>query len=227
MTILPFLTSLAVALGLGFIIGLERQLTSRSMGIRTGVLVCMGASLFTSFAFCVPSGDVTRMAAQIVSGVGFLGSGIIFKDGFNIRGINTAATIWCTAGIGVMTGAGLYLYAAVAAICLTAANVLMRLLSNRMDFWRFTDDSGGMFRLTLTCAPDGERAVRSKLALLLAGNKTYLLNLGHKRLHDGTVGFEAKFIYDSRDYAEHNEYIVGQLLELASVRDVEWDAFYT
>lgn len=129
---LLFLQHICVALGLGCAIGLERQFTGHSIGIRTGMLVCIGAALFTSFAYCIPDGDVSRMAAQIVTGVGFLGSGIIFKDGFNIRGINTAATIWCTAGIGVMAGAGLYVYAAISTGCLIVVNLALRFFLYRV-----------------------------------------------------------------------------------------------
>ncbi len=109
-----FLFNLLAAVAFGAFVGLERQLTGHPTGIRTCVLVCVGACLFTSFPYCIPGGDVTRAAMQVVSGVGFLGSGIIFKDGSNVRGLNTAATIWCTAGIGVFTGAGLYIFALLA-----------------------------------------------------------------------------------------------------------------
>ena len=131
MTALLFLQNIVVALALGFVIGLERQITGHSIGIRTGILVCIGASLFTSFASCVPGGDITRMACQVVTGVGFLGSGIIFKDGFNIRGINTAATTWCTAGVGVLVGGGLHDYAAIVAGALVVVNLALRFCSRR------------------------------------------------------------------------------------------------
>lgn len=226
MTIYVFIQNIGVALGLGCVIGLERQMTGHSIGIRTGVLVCMGASLFTSFSFCVPSGDVTRIAAQIVSGVGFLGSGIIFKDGFNIRGINTAATIWCTAGVGVLTGAGLYLYAAAATVCLTVANIVLRLVSNRLLHWKIADDNGGTFRLHLTCSQEREDEIRKKLVSLLSENRTYLLSLSRKMLQNQTMQFEAKFVYDGTDYTENNERIVCELLQKSSVHSVEWDVSY-
>lgn len=223
MPLIDFLQNLGIAFGLGCVIGLERQLTGHSMGIRTGILVSVGASLFTAFSFCVPSGDVTRMAAQVVSGVGFLGSGIIFKDGFNVRGINTAATIWCTAGIGVMAGAGLHLYALIATGCLTIVNIILRFVSNRMIRWRFTDDSGGTFSLTVTCSMERESEVRDKLVNLLSGKKTYLLTLGRKKIQNRSVLFETKFVYDGGDYTGYNEKIANELLQIESVCDVEWN----
>lgn len=212
-------------MGLGCVVGLERQITGHSIGIRTGVLVCMGASLFTTFSFCVPSGDVTRIAAQIVSGVGFLGSGIIFKDGFNIRGINTAATIWCTAGIGVLAGAGLYLYATVATACLTLANIVLRQVSKRMVRLKSADDSGGAFRFNITCSLESADKVRKKLVDLLSEEKTYLLALSQKELQNQTIQFEAKFVYDGTNYTENNERIACELLKEASVCGVDWDVF--
>ncbi|MFR5632711.1 MAG: MgtC/SapB family protein [Monoglobales bacterium] len=223
MTILQFLQNIGVAIGLGCAIGLERQVTGHSIGIRTGVLVCIGASLFTSFAYFVPDGDVSRMAAQIISGVGFLGSGIIFKDGSNVRGINTAATIWCTAGIGVMAGAGLYLYAALATGCLVAVNLALRFLSRRMVHWQITDDSGGVFRLSLAGSQENESEVRKKITTLLSEKKNYLFSLDCKKIPDQAMLFEAKFVYGGKDYVENNERIASEMLNLESVRDVKWN----
>lgn len=97
MPLLDFIIRIACAVLLGFCIGLERQLTGHIAGIRTNILVCLGACLFTVFSQLTFAPDPTRIAAQVVTGIGFLCSGIIFKDGFNVRGLNTAATIWCTA----------------------------------------------------------------------------------------------------------------------------------
>ena len=88
-----FLLNLLAVVLLGAAVGLERQLTRHAAGIRTCVLVCVEACLFTFFPFCIQGGDVTRAAMQVVGGVGFLGSGIIFKEVSNVRGLNTAATI--------------------------------------------------------------------------------------------------------------------------------------
>lgn len=223
MTLLQLTQNLCAALGLGCVIGLERQLTGHSIGIRTGVLVCMGAALFTSFPFCIPDGDVTRMAAQIISGVGFLGSGIIFKDGYNVRGINTAATIWCTAGIGILAGAGLYLYAIVATLGLTVVNLILRLLSSRMERWHFPDESGRLFRLCVTCPLDAEGIVRKKMTALLSNQKTELLSIGRRNTTNGMACLEARFFYEGSDYAENNEKIARELSAANPSLDMEWE----
>ena len=95
------------ALACGAVIGSERQVRQRMAGLRTNALVSLGAAGFVIFSGLFPDEvSHTRVAAQIVSGIGFLGAGIIFRDGFNIHGLNTAATLWCSAGVGMMAGAG-------------------------------------------------------------------------------------------------------------------------
>lgn len=99
--------NLMTALGCGAMIGSERQVRQRMAGLRTNALVALGAASFVTFSGLFPDEvSHTRVAAQIVSGIGFLGAGIIFRDGFNIHGLNTAATLWCSAGVGMMAGAG-------------------------------------------------------------------------------------------------------------------------
>src|SRR5258707_7482603 len=99
--------NLAVAFCLSAAIGFERQWRIRLAGLRTNTLVALGAASFVVFAALVPGeGSPTRVAAQVVSGIGFLGAGLIFREGMSVRGLNTAATLWCSAAIGVLAGAG-------------------------------------------------------------------------------------------------------------------------
>ena len=95
--------NLAVAVVLGSAIGFERQWRHRLAGLRTNTLVALGAASFVVFEALVPDeSSPTRIAAQVVSGVGFLGAGVIFREGLNVRGLNTAATLWCSAAVGVL-----------------------------------------------------------------------------------------------------------------------------
>ncbi|MDE3025629.1 MAG: MgtC/SapB family protein [Acidobacteriota bacterium] len=116
---------LAVAAGLGGAVGLERELRERQAGLRTHLVVCVGAALFTlvsayGFRDVVEQGrivvDPTRIAAQIVSGIGFLGAGAIIRQGLSVRGLTTAATLWLVAAIGMAVGAGFYSGAVIATL---------------------------------------------------------------------------------------------------------------
>jgi putative Mg2+ transporter-C (MgtC) family protein len=121
------LARLALAAGLGAAIGLERELRERQAGLRTHLLVALGAALFTivsAFGFhdvltnsSHPVAlDPSRIAAQIVTGVGFLGAGAIIRQGISVRGLTTAATLWVVAAIGMACGAGLYTLAITATV---------------------------------------------------------------------------------------------------------------
>lgn len=104
-----FLLRVSIALLLGALIGAERQLRQRLTGLRTNALVSTGACLFVLMTQAVPGmapADASRVAAYVVSGIGFLGGGVIMRDGFNVRGLNTAATLWCTAAVGVLCSLG-------------------------------------------------------------------------------------------------------------------------
>ena len=110
---------LLLALALGGILGTERELRDKSAGLRTLMFICAGAALFTIFSvrLAVSAGaasDATRIASQIVSGIGFLGAGAIIRDRGEIRGLTTASMIWIVAALGVGIGSGLYLYATLA-----------------------------------------------------------------------------------------------------------------
>jgi putative Mg2+ transporter-C (MgtC) family protein len=104
----------ALAAALGALIGLEREWRGYPAGVRTMALVCMGSALFADMSRQYGGDD--RIAAQIVSGIGFLGAGLIFREGFTVRGVTTAATIWASAAVGVAVGAEAYLLAALSAV---------------------------------------------------------------------------------------------------------------
>ncbi|OGO47467.1 MAG: hypothetical protein A2W34_00055 [Chloroflexi bacterium RBG_16_64_32] len=106
---LAILGRLAFAVVLGGLIGLERELRGYPAGIRTMALITMGAMLFTDVSQILGGDD--RVAAGIVTGIGFLGAGVIFREGYTVRGITTAATIWASAAIGMAIGRELYLVA--------------------------------------------------------------------------------------------------------------------
>src|SRR5258708_32076246 len=103
-----FALRLWLAIGMGAIVGLERQWRQRMAGTRTNALVSAGAAAFVMCGLLLDNDPTARgrIVSYVVSGVGFLGAGVIFKDGANVRGLNTAATIWCSATIGALSGLG-------------------------------------------------------------------------------------------------------------------------
>src|SRR5260370_33296320 len=117
---------LALALLLGSAIGFERQLHQKMAGLRTNALVALGSCGFVVFSMLVGQGDPTRVAAQVVSGIGFLGAGIILREGINVHGLNTAATLWCSAMVGTFAGGGYSAPSGVAAGFVVATNLLLR-----------------------------------------------------------------------------------------------------
>jgi putative Mg2+ transporter-C (MgtC) family protein len=131
-----FAARAGVALVLGALIGLERQWRQRTAGLRTNALVALGAALFEEFAVLLsgqPGVDPTRIAAYVVSGIGFLGAGVILRDGIHVRGINTAATIWCSAAVGVLAGAGYLPAAAIGTVLVLTAHLALRPVAQRVD----------------------------------------------------------------------------------------------
>jgi len=131
---LDTLVSLVTAFVFGTLIGVERQYRQRSAGLRTNVLVAVGAAAFVDLAnhLTGPEGSV-RVIAYVVSGIGFLGAGAIMKEGMNVRGLNTAATLWASAAVGCSAGADMIAQAALLTIFVLGGNTLLRPLVNAIN----------------------------------------------------------------------------------------------
>ena len=119
-----FVIRLVVAQLLGAAIGVERQWRHRLAGIVTNALVCTGAAIFTMLGTMAGEHDPIRVVAYVVSGIGFLGGGVILREGFSVHGLNTAATLWCSASVGCVTGAGFIWQASAAAAAVITGNVV-------------------------------------------------------------------------------------------------------
>jgi len=122
---------LLVAGVLGFVVGLEREWSGKEAGLRTMILICLGAALFSELSAALvagTSGDPTRITANIVTGIGFLGAGTILRTEGQVRGMTTAATIWVVAAIGVAAGSGQFIRA-------TGTTVLVLLILTPLRWW--------------------------------------------------------------------------------------------
>ncbi|MFJ6327957.1 MULTISPECIES: MgtC/SapB family protein [unclassified Rhizobium] len=133
----PFLDttlSLAAAFILGTLIGAERQYRQRTAGLRTNVLVAVGAAAFVDLAQRIAgTTEAVRVISYVVSGIGFLGAGVIMKEGMNVRGLNTAATLWCSAAVGACAGTDMIAEAALLTVFVLAGNTLLRPLVNLIN----------------------------------------------------------------------------------------------
>ena len=125
MNFLDFAIGLSVCFLLSFVLGLERQYRRRSLGLRTMILVALGSYMFVSFSFLI-SGyqiDVSRIASQVVAGIGFLGAGTILRDGFSVKGLTTAASLLAVTCIGLVVGAGFYLGGIIATLIVSKSRI--------------------------------------------------------------------------------------------------------
>jgi putative Mg2+ transporter-C (MgtC) family protein len=154
------------ALVVGLAVGLERQLHQRVAGTRTNALVAAGAAAFTmAGAALSPNPDTqARIAAQIVSGIGFLGAGVIFKEGASVHGLNTAATIWCSAAIGTLFGLGQYFLGLLTGGIVLVTNVMLRPLAYKLHPLQApTNEQAVTYCLTVECAAQDQMNVRDCL----------------------------------------------------------------
>lgn len=189
---IDFLIRIGAALGLGFLLGLERELTNKYAGLRTHILVCLGACAFTIISiYGFPSyatgdnvlvdqatgiRDTGRVAAQVVSGIGFIGAGAVLRNGPMIIGLTTAATLWISAAIGMICGVGMYDVAIVTTLASVAVLTLIRVFERKILPSGFK--RARRFKLTVYC--DGNDV--SKIQEYLSSNILRIEDFSAKRL---------------------------------------------
>lgn len=135
-----FVMRLIICFSLSFIIGLEREIRGSSAGLRTNIIVCIGAFLFVSASFNSYDDDMMRIPSQVISGIGFLGAGAITISENKIGGLNTAATIWVVAAIGVLVGLKLIFEACVGTGIIIFTNLFIRRVKKSINIARYLDD---------------------------------------------------------------------------------------
>ena len=128
---IDIIIKVAISIFLGYLIGYERERQGKVVGTRTVSLIALGSALFVIMSPSIFNGDNSRIVAQVVSGIGFLGAGIIFKDGNTVRGLTTAATIWCSAAIGCLCGLGMYKEAAIGTAGVLFVNTVFRYIKHK------------------------------------------------------------------------------------------------
>lgn len=130
MEITDFIYRLLMAMLVGGLVGLEREWSNKSAGLKTNMLVAIGACIYVLISLRVSGSsegsDPTRIIGQIVTGIGFLGGGVILRTGLNVQGLTTAATIWCSAALGCLAGLGMYVETLISAAAVLIVNLVFR-----------------------------------------------------------------------------------------------------
>lgn len=221
---------LRVLIGLvcGTLIGMERQWRARSAGLRTNALVALGATLFVvmgGFGFGSASSDPTRVAAQVVSGIGFLGAGVIMQQGTTISGMNTAATLWASAAVGCLAGAGMYLIAAAGTVAVVLTNMLMRPFARVLDRLRggHGEHTALEYDLAIDCTADHEPVVRALLSRSLAGSALSVQAISTRPRKHGGVRVRATVTASEHADAEV-EALLHHLVPEPAITGVSWSA---
>lgn len=223
---LEFLARLGAALLLGTLVGLERQWRQRMAGTRTNALVATGAAAFVMCAFLVR--DTSRSEAQIVSyvvsGVGFLGAGVIFKDGGSVRGLNTAATIWCSAAIGAICGLGQLPYGATVCGAVLLTNIVLRPLAYRLyPIQQISDEQEATYIFELICRMEDEARMRALLLQAIANKPLMLTSLSSEDMEDiQKLKVSALIKGSGRQDPQQLEELVARLSLEAGVTSVSW-----
>lgn len=219
---------LLAALLLGAVIGVERQYRQRAAGLRTNALVALGAAAFSLVGFTIPGeASPSRMAAQVVSGIGFLGAGAIMREGLNVKGLNTAATLWCSAAVGIGCGAGLFALAGVTAGLIVVVNIVIRPIIAAIDRApRSGEEYERAFAITATVTAEGKAALRQRMVKQIAASEARLqrLDSDNEAGRDGEaprVMLTARVIIGGRA-EDRMEEIVGQLSLDPSVTRAGW-----
>ncbi|MET9258768.1 MgtC/SapB family protein [Amycolatopsis sp. NPDC004079] len=228
MTTAEMLLRLGAGVGLGTVIGFERQYRARMAGLRTNALVAAGSTLFvllSAHGFSGASADPTRVAAQIVSGIGFLGAGVILREGLTVRGLNTAATLWCSAAVGSLAGAGLYTAAGAGTAVVMAVNIALRPLGRVVDRRPATGrETPTSYTFLAVTKDDAEAHVRALLVQALARTDFALQSVTSTNTDTaGQVQVRAELSADQRD-DKQMESAVSRLSMEPSVTSVRWQA---
>lgn len=177
-----FLFNLSICFLLSFLIGMERQYRKRIIGLRTTILVSLGAFLFVTFSFSVGSLDLSRIASQVVTGIGFLGAGVILKDGKKIRGLTTAATLWCDAAIGILCAGGAIFEAILGTLIILFANIILRHINKLINNLSDTKNSLIKSKLSLTGREKEIVEIKKEILEFLSGqNQVDITNINLKR----------------------------------------------
>jgi putative Mg2+ transporter-C (MgtC) family protein len=225
LSIAEFALRLAMGVGCGALIGIERQWQARRAGLRTNALVATGATLFVLYAVVTKDTSATRMASYVVSGVGFLGGGVILREGFNVHGLNTAATLWCSAAVGVLAASGHYLFTLIATGTIVGIHLVGRPLGHLIDRDNVVeeDEDDQPYQLQVICRPKSEKYARAQIVQRTSGGDFVLRGIHTGHAGDDSVALTAYLLSDGHA-PSRLETLVAELSLQAGIQAVHWYA---
>jgi putative Mg2+ transporter-C (MgtC) family protein len=222
---LEFTLRIVVAFLAGVLIGLERQWRQQRAGLRTNALVSTGAAAFVAVSSMMPGdSSPTRIASQVVSGIGFLGAGVILREGLNVRGLNTAATLWCSAAAGTLAGLGFFVPSIITTAMVVAANIILRPLGKRMNAHKGSArDLPVCYRLQATCLERDEEHIRSLLMQCLSGDNILVKALRSELIEGSAkVHVQAEVITSGR-HDRNMEQVIKRLTAEPGITALSWE----
>lgn len=203
---------------LGTLIGLERQLRHKMSGIITNALVSVGTTLFMIFGHQFSADTSARMAAQIISGIGFLGGGVIIRDGFSVRGINTAATLWCSAAIGLLCSHGHVRYALIGTGMILIANVGLKPIAIWLENSKLgNQDVSFEYEITVECAAPNEQDIVERIRKILAFQKGLIRGAESRMIEDSNY---VRLRINMSLYGQNDEMLADMLTGIKQDYDV-------
>jgi putative Mg2+ transporter-C (MgtC) family protein len=222
------LVSLLAAFVLGAAIGFERQVRQRTAGLRTNTLVAVGAAIFVDMAGRLNgSAGAAQVVAYVVSGVGFLGAGVIMREEGNVRGINTAATLWGSAAVGACAGSHLFVEAVLGATFVLAANTLLRPIVDAINRRPIDVASAEVTYSVFVIAPrDNQKPARECLEKLLEAARYPVRELDLHLFGASDVQIEATLLSTSVD-ADELDRLVARLAQESFITQAFWSPTIT
>ncbi len=225
LSVADFALRLGVGVGCGALIGLERQWRARRAGLRTNALVAGGATLFVLYAAATTDASPTRVASYVVSGIGFLGGGVILREGVNVRGLNTAATLWCSAAVGVLAASGHPVFALIGTGTVVGIHVVGRPLGRLIDRDNSADEDESLqpYLVQVICRPKSEKYVRAQIVQHASSNDITLRGIHTGHATDDEITLSAHVLMDGHA-PTRLERLVAELSLQPGVRAVQWYA---
>src|ERR1700748_220425 len=225
LTIAEFALRVGGGVGCRALIAIERQWRARRAGLRTNALVAAGATLFVLYAVATQDSSPTRVASYVVSGIGFLGGGVILREGVNVRGLNTAATLWCSAAVGVLAASGHLVFTLIATGSVLAIHLVGRPLGRVIDRDDSDGDDEGLnpYVIQVVCRAKSEKYARAQIVQYTSSHGIALRGVHAAQSGDDEVTLTVYVLMEGRTPARL-ENLVSELSLQSGVHAVQWYA---